>query len=108
MDQEKQKDGVMLGINPIESLRPGDVLMSPAVADKLSGAGGEQDAAESRRATWVVDVLEDGVHLTRMHNGRPCESYRVVSCEVAVIWMAAVIQGYQPPRDLRRLDKPVG
>lgn len=107
MNQEKQADGGMLGVNPIEPLRPGEVLMSPAMADKLRGSGVGQDA-ESQLATWMIDVQKDGVHLRRMHNGVPCESYGVVSPAVAAIWVAAIIQGYQPPRDLRRLDSTVG
>lgn len=72
---------------------------------QMDGHTVEQDS-ESGDATWVIDVRKEGVHLRRMHNGVPCESYRDVSPAVAAIWVAAIIQGYQPPRDLRRLDKP--
>ncbi len=79
-----------------------------SVREAFSRVGAGAGEGDDQGATWVVDMLRDGVHLTRMHNGFPCESYRAVSPAEAVIWLAAVIQGYQPPRDLRRLDKPVG
>lgn len=68
----------------------------------------KSESSESRKTTWLIEVGEGGVQMTRLHNGNPCEVYPVVSHAKAVIYASAVIQGYQPPRDLRDQGKPVG
>lgn len=59
-------------------------------------------------AIWSIKVSDAGVQLTRIHNGKPNESYRAVDHARGAIFLAAISQGFQPPRDLRCLDKPVG
>lgn len=59
-------------------------------------------------SSWTVDVSDEGVLLTRMHEGRRCESYPIVSHAKGAVYLAAISQGFQPPRDLRACGKPVG
>lgn len=59
-------------------------------------------------STWTVEVNADGVLLTRMHEGRRCEAYPMVSHAKGAVYLAAISQGFQPPRDLRACGKPIG
>ena len=67
-----------------------------------------QHPPEQPSDTWLIQVFPTGVHFSRLHEGRTVESYARVGLDKAAIYAAAVIQGFEPPRDLRRLDKPVG
>lgn len=55
---------------------------------------------------WLLDVRADGVALRRYENGDLVESYPPVSQAEATVRVAAIIQGFQPPRRLSRLDIP--
>jgi hypothetical protein len=57
---------------------------------------------------WVIEVKENGVRFTRMHEGKPVEDYGVVPMDKAAIYAVAITQGFQPPRALLACDKPVG
>jgi hypothetical protein len=59
-------------------------------------------------AVWLIEVTDKGVKMLRMHNGKPIESYPRMTHAQAAISVAAITQGYQPPRDLRHSDKPFG
>lgn len=51
---------------------------------------------------WHVDVDVDGVRLTRLNSrGHPMENYARVSHARGAVWLAAIGQGFQPPRDVR-------
>ena len=43
-----------------------------------------------------------------MHEGRWLESYALVSHAKGAVYLAAISQGFQPPRYLRACDKPAG
>lgn len=60
------------------------------------------------KATWLIEVSDDGVQMTRMHNGKANEIYPRVPHAKGAVYAAAITQGYQPPRDLRHSDKPAG
>ena len=54
---------------------------------------------------WEVQVLNrDQFFIRRLVGERVTESYHPVNASKAVVWMAAAIQGIQPPRDMRPLD----
>jgi hypothetical protein len=55
-------------------------------------------------------LIETGekYHFTRWLGDQVHESYAPVSQEVAGIYAAAIVQGFQPPRCLSYLDKLVG
>ena len=54
---------------------------------------------------WNVAITGDRVTLTRVKNGKAVETYRPTSKEGALLDLALIIQGYQPARDLPRLDE---
>lgn len=56
---------------------------------------------------WQVVVYDDCVSFKRVDNGRMQESYPPVPISKAAVYAAAIVQGLQPPRDLRVCDKPV-
>lgn len=54
---------------------------------------------------WEVAVLFDGVLIQRFHpDGSVAESYRAATPREAAVWLAAISQGFRPPRDLRPVD----
>jgi hypothetical protein len=57
---------------------------------------------------WVIEKSGERFFFTRMLNDKAVESYAPVSQEVAGIYAAAIVQGFQPPRCLNYLDKLVG
>ena len=58
-------------------------------------------------AEFVMTINKDTMILKRMHGGIVVESYAPVSKERGAVYLAAISQGFQPPRDLRLFDKPV-
>jgi len=58
-------------------------------------------------AEFVMTINKDAMILKRMHRGAVVESYAPVSKERGAVYLAAISQGFQPPRDLRPFDKPV-
>ena len=59
-------------------------------------------------ALWMLKVNDSGVELTRLHEGKPVERYRRVDHSTGAVYAAAIIHGFQPPRDLRHCGKPIG
>lgn len=64
---------------------------------------------------WHVIVRESGVTagessvtIRRLADGRVIEAYAPQPPGVAAVFLAAIIQGFQPPRGLVPLDKPAG
>ncbi len=56
-----------------------------------------------------VTVGESSVVIRRLAaDGRVIESYAPQPPGVAAVFLAAIIQGFQPPRGLVPLDKPAG
>jgi hypothetical protein len=64
---------------------------------------------------YIIDINESDkkVHIFRLRGkadldlmGKVDESYGFVTPDVAAIYLAAIIHGFQPPRDLRHLDTP--
>ncbi len=56
-------------------------------------------------SVWKIEVEDSGVRIKRMHEDRVCESYGQIPHWKAVIYAAAIVQGIQPPRDLRECDE---
>ena len=54
---------------------------------------------------WVIEKSGEKVSFTRFLGEQVHESYAPVSQEVAGIYAAAIVQGFQPPRCLNYLDK---
>ena len=54
---------------------------------------------------WVIEINNEKVFFSRKWNGKTEESYAPVDVGRAAVFAAAIIQGYQPPRGLVRLDK---
>jgi hypothetical protein len=57
--------------------------------------------------TWKIDVDGNKVAFARLNNDRVIEAYAPVSLDKASIYAASIIHGYQPPRSLVCLDKPI-
>lgn len=60
------------------------------------------------REVWEMEINGDKVTLTRKIEGKAVETYAPVSKNKASVFVVAAIQGFQPPRNLLNLDKPVG
>lgn len=56
---------------------------------------------------WIVGVSDKGVNIMRMYNGRPIESYPMVSHSLGAVYLVAISQGLEPPKHLRECDKPL-
>jgi hypothetical protein len=58
---------------------------------------------------WMFEQLEDGnpLGLMRYDNGQLQESYHVPDKARASVYLAAIAQGFEPPRGLKHQDKPV-
>ncbi|ELW7390519.1 hypothetical protein [Yersinia intermedia] len=57
---------------------------------------------------WIMVVFEGWVYFRRFENGATVESYAPVPVSKAAVYAAAIVNGLQPPRDLRECDKPIG
>jgi hypothetical protein len=68
----------------------------------------EELAIQDRDEEWKVLIKGGRIFFTRMINGRLEESYRPMNTNEASVAAVSIIQGYQPPRSLTRLDKPAG
>lgn len=66
------------------------------------GNAGSSDVAET--STWEITIDREGVSIVRKHEGKVIEGYRKVDGPVAAVWLAAISQGFQPPRDIRVFD----
>lgn len=59
-------------------------------------------------SSWVMDVYDDRVSFTRVgKDGRVVEGYPPVSTAKAAVYATAIVNGLQPPRDLRPCDTPI-
>lgn len=67
-----------------------------------------RDARMNFSASWTMDIQRDGVQFCRTHEGRVVEAYALVDHRKAAVFVAAIINGFQPPRDLRDQGKPIG
>lgn len=59
---------------------------------------------------WQIEVCRTTSKFLffKIVDGMIVESYRPVGQAEASAWAVSVIQGFQPPRGLRRFDKPAG
>ncbi|WP_254439888.1 hypothetical protein [Shewanella sp. Arc9-LZ] len=58
-----------------------------------------------KKEKWVIEKTGEKYHFTRWLGDQVHESYAPVSQEVAGIYAAAIVQGFQPPHCLYYLDK---
>ncbi len=58
------------------------------------------------RDEWRITIEDDRYTFERYASGTVIEVYRSVSQQEAAVCAIAVIQGYEPPRSLRDLEKP--
>lgn len=58
-------------------------------------------------SSWEMVVYGDCVSFRRIGNGRIEESYPPVPLSKAAVYAAAIVNGLQPPRDLRLCDRPI-
>lgn len=55
---------------------------------------------------WVIEVYDDKVQFRRMGDGVVLEGYPPVTPAQATVYASAIVNGFQPPRDIRLCDKP--
>lgn len=56
----------------------------------------------------VEDKTDEKIfYFRRIFKGRVIESYRPASNDEALVWFTAILCGFQPPRFLDHLDKPI-
>lgn len=60
--------------------------------------------AEQLTASWLIGFTEQGMSLTRLHHGRADASYRMYTQAETPVVLAAIAQGFEPPRRLAPLD----
>ncbi|WP_434939168.1 hypothetical protein ACRWQN_17640 [Shewanella sp. HL-SH8] len=61
-----------------------------------------------KKEKWVIEKTGEKFFFTRWLGDQVHESYAPVSQDVAGIYAAAIVQGFQPPRCLNYLDKLAG
>lgn len=68
-----------------------------------------EDADDSTLISeWSIQVYSDKVLFTRIKkNGAWIERYAPVSLAKAAVYATAIVNGLQPPRDLRQCDKQI-
>ena len=56
---------------------------------------------------WRISVHEKTIHIYRWHGDSqvPREVYRPVDRATGAVWMSAISQGLQPPRDIRQCSE---
>ncbi|WP_368750314.1 hypothetical protein [Klebsiella aerogenes] len=69
-----------------------------ACAKSLSG----QQPQEEK---WTISILGDRFTFNREVNGRTEESYAPVNREKATVFVAAIVQGFEPPRLITLADQ---
>jgi hypothetical protein len=60
-----------------------------------------------RDEVWILTIKDGRASFRREIDGHTVESYRPTDLDYAIVDAASIIQGYQPPRGRRYLDKPV-
>lgn len=100
---------------PNEPCGPEGQLFAPKKATERCGAPPEcpchghhtavHDALFGIKESWTIDMAEK-ITLSRVINGAVVEIYRPVERGEAAVRLAAIIQGFEPPRSLTRLDRP--
>jgi hypothetical protein len=53
---------------------------------------------------WTISIKDNLFTFVRKINGELQESYRPVEQDLAAIYAAAIIQGFEPPRQLKEKD----
>ncbi|WGM00901.1 hypothetical protein [Arsenophonus nasoniae] len=64
--------------------------------------------SEKYPISWIIQPGKNEVAFRRVTNGRIDEDYAPVNYVKANVYAAAILNGLQPPRDLRLSDKPIG
>ncbi|HHL2526016.1 TPA: hypothetical protein ACQ317_001900 [Yersinia enterocolitica] len=70
-------------------------------------ANRDAEGKKGALSKWIMVVFEDRVCFSRFENGTKIESYAPVLVSKAAVYAAAIVNGLQPPRDLRGCDKPI-
>lgn len=63
---------------------------------------------DMQKERWVIEITEGRYTFLKEINGSVDENYAPVCKAQAAVFAAAIIQGFQPPRDLRSCDKQPG
>jgi len=77
-----------------------DIIWECPIRISLSTQSTEAEA----KGFWKMEVENGRVNFTRYSSGRPTEAYAPVNLEKAVVYAAAIIAGYDPPRNLKFSD----
>jgi hypothetical protein len=67
-----------------------------------------RSAAAARYEEWRIQIEGETYYFNRYINGSASETYRSVCQAEAAVWVAAIIQGFEPPRRLNVSDRPAG
>lgn len=65
-----------------------------------------KEKAQQDQEVWQINICDEKVLLKRLENGKTVESYRHTDKLMALTNLGLIIQGYQPVRSPRHLDKP--
>ena len=77
-----------------------------AIKQTHSTSDEELQKAKPAEDVWQINICDEKVLLKRLKNGKTVESYRHTDKLMALTNLGLIIQGYQPVRFPRHLDKP--
>lgn len=89
-----------MGLKQLSELKPGDRGLV-----YLRGDGQVLELSEAD--LWQIALRDGEVQLSRYCGGLVNETYRHMSPAEGAVAVAAIIQGFEPPRALRCRDEPV-
>lgn len=67
-----------------------------------------QEQPVGSKEIWKIEITGSQYVFSKEVNGRSDESYAPVGKEKAAVFAVSIIQGFQPPRDLRNYDTQAG
>jgi len=99
-------------VQAAEAVNKALAILRQGDCEKSAPKEGQEFVALGRdtEEVWQIEVCRTTSKFLffKIVDGRVVESYRPVGQAEASAWAVSVIQGFQPPRDLRRFDKPAG
>ncbi len=86
--------------------RERQVLFGRGPAKKAPAEGDTKEANKEadQGEVWTISIKENLFTFMRKINGELQEAYRPVEQDLAAIYAAAIIQGFEPPRQLKEKD----
>ncbi len=91
-----------------ESVMAAGESVQPVVVNQVSALNDRGLNGFSRDEEWRIQIVGNHYFFSRYIGGKAVETYGSVRQDQAAVCAVAVIEGYEPPRSLRRSDTRVG